>query len=264
MSLRKMFLGSACLAFAVAALAAAPSFAQNDYANDGAPSAGDYDQGPDEGYSDQSAQGGYNDYDTRSGAYRDRSTPAERARTQDLNRRAAPGIQVRPTPNEQESYQTARQRYEQAQAGYNRQLDEYNAKTRAYEQQRRGYGAEVRDNNARNEAYEDERDQYEAEVNPPPPPPSPRSGAFERLVDLDDVINPNRRLFNLVVEDIDGFMAGHFRRLETRGDGARMAVITLRSLKTIAIPVDEVRFDPNRSVVVADWTSNELDRMPPG
>jgi len=186
------------------------------------------------------------------------STPVERAQTEDLNRNGV--TVVSPTPAEQERYDAARAQYEEAQTIYNRQLEEYNAKTRAYDAQRRNYREGVEASQDRAEAYEDARTQYENEVAPPPPVVA----RFDRLWTLDRVVDPNSELYNLPVEDIDGFMSGHFRRVEIRASGERMAVITLNSLHTISIPAEDVRFDPDRGVVVAEWTSRDLERVPPG
>jgi len=212
--------GAASLAFA-AGIIAAPSFARDDYSRV--------------------------------------STPAERAQTEDLNRTAIPGTVVSPTSAEQESYDAARARYEEAQSNYNRQLEEYNAKTRAYDAQRRNYGADVEASRDRADAYDEARTQYDREF---APPVVGRAGGFDQLWTVDRV--NNSELYNLPVEDIDGFTAGHFRRVETRAGGEKMAVITLNSRRTISIPAEEVRYDPDRGVVVAEWASRDLDRVPPG
>jgi hypothetical protein len=39
-------------------------------------------------------------------------------------------------------------------------------------------------------------------------------------------------------------------------------VITLHNNKTVAVQEDHLRFDPNHSVVVADLSFDELNRMP--
>jgi len=183
------------------------------------------------------------------------STPAERAQTEDLNRTAVPGSVV---STDQENYDAARARYEQAQSNYARQLEEYNAKNRAYDAQRRNYRDGVEASQDQADAYEGARTQYENEVAPPVVP----AGRLSELWTVDRV--NNRELYNLPVEDIDGFMTGHFRRVEVRAGGEKMAVITLNSRRTISIPAEDVRYDPIRGVVVAEWTSRDLDHVPPG
>jgi len=192
-------------------------------------------------------------------AYSRVSTPAERAQTEDLNRTAFPGTVVSPTGAEQESYDAARSRYEEAQSNYNRQLEEYNAKTRAYDAQRRNYREGVEASQDQADAYEDARTQYQDEV---APPVVAVPGNLRELWTVDRV--RSSELYNLPVEDINGFMTGHFRRVETRFGGEKMAVITLNSRRTISIPAEEVRYDPTRGVVIAEWTSRDLDRVPPG
>jgi hypothetical protein len=189
--------------------------------------------------------------------YLRQSRPAESAETQDLNRQAADGITVRPTASEQQDYGAARSRYDAAQSQYNQQLEDYNAKNRAYQEQLRNYRDEVGANQTRDDAYAaDERAPYD-EANA-------ADQRFDRLWDLDRVADPNTELYNVPVEDVDGFLTGHFRRVEIRANGDRMAVITLNSRRTIAIPLAVVRFDPERTVIVADRTSHDLDLVPSG
>jgi len=224
--MRKLALGSAAsLAFAAATIATLPSFAQSYYPR--------------------------------------QSTPAERARTQDLNRSATDGDVVRPTGSEQQEYEAAKSRYDEAQARYARELEEYNAKIGAYQNQRQDYQEEATTNAERNDAYADERTEYSNEVGAYAEATGARQ-AFDDLWDIDRIPDPNTELFDAPVEDVNGFMTGHFRRLEVRGNGERMAVIMLNSRRTISIRADEVRYDPDRAVVVADWTSRDLDRLPPG
>jgi hypothetical protein len=231
MIMRKFALGGAAsLALAAAAVVAAPGYAQNEFSK--------------------------------------ASTPAERAQTQDLNREAVEGITVRPTAAERGAYESARSQYEAAEERYKAELEDYNAKNRIYEDELRNYSNEARASEVRNNAYEGQRAQYEDEAGTIDDDTVVASGdtddSFARLWEIDRVNDPNNELYNLPVEDIDGFLTGHFRRVELRDNGDKMVVITLNSLRTIAIPADEVRFDPDRAVIVADWTSNELDRVPSG
>jgi hypothetical protein len=168
------------------------------------------------------------------------SRPAESAETQDLK-----------------DYGAARSRYDAAQSQYNQQLEDYNAENRAYQEQLRNYRDEVGANQTRDDAYAaDERAPYD-EANA-------ADQRFDRLWGLDRVADPNTELYNVPVEDVDGFLTGHFRRVEICANGDRMAVITLTSRRTIAIPLEVVRFDPERTVIVADRTSHDLDLVPSG
>jgi len=189
--------------------------------------------------------------------YPRQSTPVERSRTQDLNRNATDGSVVQ---SDQDQYDAAKARYDEAQARYNRELEEYNAKIGAYQNQRQEYQEDLTTNAERNDAYADERTEYSNEVGAYAEATGARP-PFGDLWDLDRVPDPNTELYNAPVEDVNGYMTGHFRRLEVRGNGERMAVITLNSRRTISIRADEVRYDPNRAVVVADWTSRDLDRL---
>jgi hypothetical protein len=185
------------------------------------------------------------------------STPVERGRTQDLNRDATDGSVLR---SDQEQYEAAKSRYDEAQARYARELEDYNAKIGAYQNQRQDYQQDVTTNAERNDAYADQRTEYSNEVGAYAEATGARQ-PFDDLWDIDRVADPNTELFDAPVEDVDGRMTGHFRRLEVRGNGERMAVIMLNSRRTVSIRADEVRYDPNRAVVVADWTSRDLDRL---
>src|SRR6266446_906543 len=82
---------------------------------------------------------------------------------------------------------------------------------------------------------------------------------------LDRYIDPSRELFNAPVLDAAGSPVGHFRRTEIKDPGVPVAVVTLNnSLRTISIPLEHVRFDPNARVVIADMTASEINSIPSG
>jgi hypothetical protein len=82
---------------------------------------------------------------------------------------------------------------------------------------------------------------------------------------IDRFIDPSRELFNAPVLDAAGLPVGHFRRTEIKDPGVQVAVVTLNSsLRTISIPLEHVRFDPNARVVIADMTANEINSIPSG
>ena len=85
------------------------------------------------------------------------------------------------------------------------------------------------------------------------------------LMCLDDVARVNNELFNTPVIDSAGYRVGHFRRVETKAPGDLVAVITLNgSRRTIAMLTDHVRYHPGSQVIVADLTTQEIDRIPSG
>jgi hypothetical protein len=87
------------------------------------------------------------------------------------------------------------------------------------------------------------------------------------LVRLEDVAGLNREFFNEPVVDAAGVPVGHFRRVEVKDTwGGRLAaVITLDpSRRTIALPTDRVRLDPNRRIFIADMTARQIDTIPSG
>jgi hypothetical protein len=83
----------------------------------------------------------------------------------------------------------------------------------------------------------------------------------DRLVNFDELRDPDRELAGVPVEDRAGYLVGHFRHL-TFEDGSEEAVITLRNNKTVVLDDEHLRFDPVNDVVVADLTFNELNSMP--
>ena len=82
---------------------------------------------------------------------------------------------------------------------------------------------------------------------------------------LDMVADPNNQLFNAVVVDAAGLPVGHFRRVESKEPGYDAVVITLtEQRRTISLPVEHIRFDPNAGVIIADLSTNEIISIPSG
>lgn len=81
---------------------------------------------------------------------------------------------------------------------------------------------------------------------------------------LDRFNDPSDQLFNVRVEDINGFTVGRFRRVEDRDNGDQVAVITLRSMRTISLLDEDVRYDPDRAVLVTVMTIDDIDVIPSG
>jgi len=202
--------------------------------------------------------------------YRNQSTPQERAQTEQLNRSAVEGQSYVPAES-QSQYDSARSDYETAQQRYQQQLDDYNAKNRAYQEQRDRYRAQRGTYQDQREEYTDQRDTYEGRDDayqgyPPPAPPPRVARALDttRLRTLDRFADPDYELYNMPVVDVDGFTVGHFRRVETRDTGERMAIVTLTNMRTVALPAEELFYDPAMALVVANLTSYEIDRTPSG
>jgi len=80
-----------------------------------------------------------------------------------------------------------------------------------------------------------------------------------------DRIDANRDLFNAPVLDSAGLPVGHFRRVEIKEPGYPAAVITLNTVyRTISLPIEHVRFDPNTGVVIADMPASIIYSVPSG
>ena len=200
--------------------------------------------------------------------YAGKSTPEERAETGALNRDAVNGRIVRPTPDEQSQYESQRAEYEAAETRYREQLEEYNERSRQYNAERGNYD----DDAIARERQDDDSDRADNY--------GPDSGV-DSYAETDDVAaddpdgpddlwtldrfsDPNDELYNAPVVDVDGFSVGHFRRIETRESGERMVVITLKSLRTISLPIEVIFYDPAMAAVVAQLTNYEIDRTPSG
>jgi hypothetical protein len=105
----------------------------------------------------------------------------------------------------------------------------------------------------------------------PPPPSYPDVAEVDGwpadangLWTLDRFSDPSNQLFNVRVEDINGFTVGRFRRVEDRDNGDQVAVITLRSMRTISLLDEDVRYDPDRAVLVTVMTIDDIDVIPSG
>jgi hypothetical protein len=84
------------------------------------------------------------------------------------------------------------------------------------------------------------------------------------LTCLEDVDAVNSELFNMRVVDAAGYHVGHFRRVETKGPGDLVAVITLDpSRRTIGMLSDHLRYEPTTRTIIADLTNQEIDLIPP-
>jgi hypothetical protein len=195
--------------------------------------------------------------------------------------------------------QDASAAYDSAAAQYNDQLKDYQDKAAAYEKERQAYQAQADAYNTRTGIYGDRvatyadrvttyagapaadvtiapRDHVVIEDRYAAPPsdrvviaPAPRDRvvlAFptghDRLVDIDALGDPDRELSGMPIQDRFGNLVGHFRRMTFQDAGREKAVLTLHNDKTVAIEEDHLRFDPDRAMVVADLSYDELNRYP--
>jgi len=213
-------------------------------------------------------------------------TPAEQAQTEALNEEQA----TAPTTTTvivaantiDPSYDTAIAQQSAAQSQYDAQLKDYQERANAYEKQKQDYQQKLEGYQGEHSLYraqasdymedEHEYDLATAEgpaaavvVTPPAAEvivaPPPTVVVHERLVDFDDLRDPDRELAGAPVEDRAGYMVGHFRHM-TLQDGREEAVITLHNNKTVVLDDEHLRFDPIKDVVVADLSFNELNRLP--
>jgi len=224
------------------------------------------------------------------------STPQEHAVTETLNAEQAsvPGIIIPPAdPVAEANYQSALSSHNatvaQQQSQYDAQLKDYQQKnsqyteqTKTYQDQSASYKAELA--NPPSVVIVNDPPPTEVIVQDPPtreiiiqdPPPAVVTVAppvveerhvlvypdMSALVHLDALANPDTEIAGVAVEDRFGNLVGHFRHMTFQDQGIEKGVITLHNNKTVAVQEDHLRFDPNHSVVVADLSFDELNRMP--
>jgi hypothetical protein len=184
------------------------------------------------------------------------SSPAETARTQELNQLQAtePGVSVDPAA--QYSYETAQAQYGDQQAQYNKELQDYQAKKNEYDEQNRNYEGQRGTYQSQLDTYGDQAEAYGDEAQAYADQPA------GQLLAIDEVADPDAELFNAPVEDPTGYVVGHFRRVTFQDEGRPEAVITLHNNKTVVVPQEYLQFDPDRGAVLSDLSYDELLSMP--
>jgi hypothetical protein len=212
-------------------------------------------------------------------------TAAEEAQTDALNAQQASApatttVIVAANPVDP-TYSAAIAQQSAAQSQYNAQLKDYQDRASAYEKQKQDYQAQVESYKGEHTLYraqasdyaEDEHDYDRATGEAPatvvvaPPAdevilaPPATVIVHDRLVDFDDLRDPDSELAGLPIEDRAGYLVGHFRHM-TYQDGREEAVITLHNNKSVVLDDEHLRFDPVKDVVVADLSFNELNSMP--
>ena len=212
-------------------------------------------------------------------------TPAEQAQTEALNaeQASAPTTTVVVAANTVDpGYDAAIAQHSAAQSHYDAQLKDYQDKANAYERQKQDYQKQLEGYQGEHSLYRAQasdyaEDEHEYDVATGEAPgaavvvtaptaevvvaPPPTVVVHERLVRFDDLRNPDRELAGVPVEDVAGYMVGHFRHM-TFQDGREEALITLHNNKSVTLDDEHLRFDPVKDVVVADLSFNELNRLP--
>lgn len=194
-------------------------------------------------------------------------TPAEQAQTDALN--AAQATAPTTTTVINPGYNAAIAQNGAAQAQYDAQLKDYrdraDARLKDYQERTGAYDKQKQD-------YDTLLDRYSGTavvVTPPAAevvviPPEEEVATVivhDRLINFDDLRDPDRELAGAPVEDRAGYLVGHFRHLTYEG-GPEEALITLRNNKSVVLDDEHLRFDPVNRVVVADLSFNELNSMP--
>jgi hypothetical protein len=204
-------------------------------------------------------------------------TPDEQAQTEALNAQQASApttttVIVAANPTDP-GYSAAIAQNSAAQAQYDAQLKDYrdraDARLKEYQERTSAYDKQKQDYEALLNDYADDHPAPAVVVTPPadqvvvvPPEGAPATViVHDRLVNFDELRDPDRELAGAPVEDRTGYLVGHFGHI-TYQDGPEEAVITLRNNKTVVLDDEHLRFDPVNDVVVADLSFNELNSMP--
>lgn len=203
-------------------------------------------------------------------------TPDEQAQTQALNAEQASAVTtttgiVAANPADP-GYSEAIAQNSAAQAQYDAQLKDYRdraeARLKEYQERTSAYDRQKQDYQTLLNDYADhpalgvvETPSAGEVVVAPPEGAAATVIVHDRLVNFDDLRDPDRELAGMPVEDRAGYLVGHFGHM-TYQDGPEKAVITLRNNKTVVLNDDHLRFDPVNDVVVADLSFNELNSMP--
>jgi len=206
------------------------------------------------------------------------STPAEHAQTEALNAQQAsePGIIVATTPSDDAAYKAQLDAHNQALAQHSNAETQYNSQLQQYDAQKKDYQAKSETYQEQAARYADPPDVVVVEEHPSAvivehPPAAvvvePRHvltypDDHPGLVPLSRLVDPDREIAGVPVEDRAGYTVGHFRHMTFQDAGEPKAVITLHNNKTVAVRDDHLRFDANHATIVADLSYDELSSMP--
>jgi hypothetical protein len=182
----------------------------------------------------------------------------------------------------QDADSQAQMQFKDAQAHYKQQVDDYNK--------------ELQDYQKRNQLFEQQANNYSAELNSAPPvvsttPPAdvvietaPDAAATRApdvvvdarpggtaivlpetttLIHLGSLPDPDRAIRGAPVEDRYGRIIGRFNHMTNVDAGELKGLVILdHSNKMVAVPDEDLRFDQDHGVVVADLSLEELNRFP--
>jgi len=194
----------------------------------------------------------------------------------------------------QSAYAQAQMQFNDAQARYHQQLDEYNkelqdyqAKDQMFQQQASNFDAAKSDYNADLNASPSTSTASPPDVVVETPPDTDvvvetnapnavignpvvvqqsatvASPDLTTLVHLGTLVDPDNQIAGAPVEDRNGQAIGHFNHMTFVDEGQPKGLITLnRNNKMVAVPEEDLRFDQDHAVVVADLSLDELSRLP--
>ena len=181
----------------------------------------------------------------------------------------------------QSAYAEAQKQFSDAQARYGQQLDDYNKQLQDYQAQDQAFQQQAGN-------FEAAKSDYEAmvavpvatsapadavvETNPPivvaaPPVVAQESTTVvlpERttLIHLGSLPNPDADIARAPVEDRTGRVIGRFNHMTYVDEGQAKGLVVLNNNKMVAVPEENLRFDQDHAVVVADLSFEELNRLP--
>jgi hypothetical protein len=189
------------------------------------------------------------------------------------------------------AYSQAQMQFDQAQTRYKQQVDDYNKELQDYQARNQLFQEQASN-------YTGTKSDYAAELSSAPPvastsPPttvveSPPDVAIETnapdlvinaapaasgsvvvypdttaLIHLGSLRDPDRDIAGAPVEDRDGRIVGRFNHMTNVDAGELKGLVILdRNNKMVAVPDEDLRFDQDQGVVVADLSLEELNRFP--
>jgi hypothetical protein len=230
------------------------------------------------------------------------SSPEEMAQTQTLNDEElvmsgmidqADMVIAANDVSNQSAYSQAQMQFNDAAARYHQQLDEYNRELQDYQAKDQMFQQQASN-------FDAAKSDYNADLNAAPPvaiPAAPPDVVVETppdvvvetkapnvvignpqvvqqgatlgspevttLVHLRSLADPDNQLAGTPVEDRNGRAIGRFNHMTFVDEGLPKGLIILdRNNKMVAVPEEDLRFDQDHAVVVADLSLDELNRLP--
>jgi hypothetical protein len=175
---------------------------------------------------------------------------------------------IPPSPEDQEAYEDAQSDYQSRLDSYyaqqRAQAQDFNARQNAYEQSRENYETQRQTFETQQDIYEDQAQDYADLTDDVFDNETIDARDVVRLERLETFADDGAAIAGSPVRDRFGRNIGNFRYVRFDNNGLPHAVIALSGLRRIQVPAEDLRYDPDRDIVLADLSYAELERMPRG